>query len=157
MPPCQQGLGQVPDVELHAARHVEGVRADDPDPQRRKTHVAVPLGSSFALSLALVTAYRSRSRSATNTFCSMCHWVGYSMISAPSTSTQACVIRRTCSERGTPVGTGTGGPNVTTTPHGVPAARRRSPCNRSSLTRVGTSLAPGAGARCLDAQAAARS
>src|SRR5665647_3542930 len=118
MPPCLQGLGQVPDVELHAARHVEGVRADDPDPQRRQTHVVIPLTSP----LALVAAYRCGSRSATNTFCSMCQWVGCSMISAPSTSTQACVIRRTCSERGTPVEIGTGGPNVTTTPHGVPAA-----------------------------------
>src|SRR5665647_2483892 len=127
MPPCQQGLDQVPDVELHAARHVEGVRADDPDPQRRQTHVAVPL----ALSFALVTAYRSGSRSATNTFCSMCQWVGCSMMSAPSASTQACVIRRTCSERGTPVGTGTGGRDTVGCCRDVRAARRRSPCNRS--------------------------
>ena len=46
-PSADQVLGQVADVELHAARDVPGVRADDADPHGRARSAAAPVPGAW--------------------------------------------------------------------------------------------------------------
>src|SRR5690606_13997182 len=108
-------LGEVPDVELHAARDVEGVPADDPDPHQ----ATLPAGLT-----------RAGSRSATKTGWSMCQSSGYSRMKSEMRCTHAWVIAAMASSRGAS-GRSIGSPKVMTMPHRLPAACRRGPRSRS--------------------------
>src|SRR5581483_8205206 len=79
--------GQVADVELHSARHVPGVGADDPDSHAGPAACPVGFGALAG------------SRSASQSFCSMCQSAGCSAMPCSKTSTSAWHIAAIFSSR----------------------------------------------------------
>src|SRR5699024_3713137 len=103
VPLREEVLREVADVELHPARYVEGVRADQADP-----HAALPVAMSSE-----------------KTRCIMCQSEGCSRSAVPRASAQDWVTCRTTSGP-SPGGTGTASWTVTTMPQRRPTRSCRS-------------------------------
>src|SRR5690606_32094917 len=119
VPARDQVLGEVADVEVDPTRDVPRVRGEEPD-----AHAYVSPSAAMALSDA--RASLSVSRSSVKTFWSMCQSCGYSAMRAICRSTQRWVMSAIASRCGRSGGS-IGPWKSMTTPHGLPARRRRSP------------------------------